>query len=151
MLGKAVAAHWRRRQRAVLALGHEHADVTDADRLIDWADAFRPEIVINCAAFTAVDRCEHERERAFAINGDGVGNVVAAAERIGAGLIQLSSDYVFDGTKREPYVESDPTGPLSAYGRTKLAAEREVEAGWIVRTAWLFGANGRNFVRTMLQ
>jgi len=103
--------------------------------------------VLHAAAWTDVDGAETDEPSAERANVAGTRNVV----RLGVPVVTYSSDYVFDGTKREPYVESDPTGPLSAYGRTKLAAEREVEAGWIVRTAWLFGANGRNFVRTMLQ
>ena len=121
MLGKAVTAHWRRRQRAVLALGHGQADVTDRRRLLEWAAAFRPEVVINCAAFTQVDRCETERETAMAVNGEAVANVVAATEEAGARLIHISSDYVFDGEATTPYVEDAPTGPRSVYGESQLA------------------------------
>ena len=88
-------------------------------------DAFRPELIVNCAAFTAVDRCESERETAFAINGNAVANVVAAADRVGAGLIHLSSDYVFDGTAGVPYREDAATAPLSVYGKSKLRGEEE--------------------------
>jgi dTDP-4-dehydrorhamnose reductase len=152
MLGKAVAAHWRRRQTAVLALGHQHADVTDLDRLVGWAEGFRPEIIVNCAAFTHVDRCETEPETAMAINGDAVANVVVAADRVGAGLIHLSSDYVFDGAARDPYPEDAPTGPRSVYGESKLRGEQEAlryPRALVVRASWLFGPGGSSFVTTI--
>ena len=152
MLGQAVTALWRRRQRAVLALGHGQADVTDRRRLLEWARVFRPEVVINCAAFTHVDRCEAERETALAVNGAGVANVVAAAEPTRARLIQVSSDYVFDGDGDAPYVEDAPTGPRSAYGESKLEGERQAlryRRSLVVRTSWLFGPGGPNFVATI--
>jgi len=152
MLGRAVAAHWRRRQRAVLALGHRQADVTDLDSLVGWAEAFRPEIIINCAAFTWVDRCESERETALAINGDAVTNVVAAADRVGARLIQISSDYVFDGKAGASYREDAPTAPLSVYGESKLRGEHAAlryPRALVVRASWLFGPGGPNFVTTI--
>ena len=156
MLGKAVAAHWRRRQRAVLALGRAVADISDRDRLIAWAENFRPEVIINCAAFTQVDLCESERDTALAINGDAVANVVAAADRVGAGLIHISSDYVFSGTLAEsgetPYPEDAPTGPLSVYGESKLRGEQEAlryPRALVVRASWLFGPGGPNFVATI--
>ncbi len=152
MLGRAVAEHWRRRQRAVLAIDLEHADITDRDELLEWAETFRPEIIINCAAFTQVDRCESEREKAMAINGDAVANVVAAAERVGARLIQISSDYVFDGMGDVPYSEDAPTAPLSVYGESKLRGDREAlrySRALVVRASWLFGPGGPNFVTTI--
>ncbi len=152
MLGRAVAAHWRQRQRAVLAIDLEHADITDRGSLLSWAEAFRPEVIINCAAFTQVDRCESERQTALAINGDAVANVVCAAERVGAGLIQISSDYVFDGTGDLPYSEDAPTAPLSVYGESKLRGEQEAlrySRALVVRSSWLFGPGGPNFVATI--
>ncbi len=152
MLGQAVAAHWRRRQRAVLALGHAHADLTDRAELLRWAEVFRPELIINCAAFTHVDHCESEAETALAINGDAVAHAVAAAERVGAGLIQISSDYVFDGKADRPYREDAPTGPLSVYGKSKLRGEQEAlkyPRALVVRASWLFGPGGPNFVTTI--
>jgi dTDP-4-dehydrorhamnose reductase len=107
--------------------------------------------VINCAAWTDVDGAEQHEDEALRINRDGARNVAEAAGRV----VYVSTDYVFDGTKREPYLPSDPVNPLSAYGRTKLAGERATaEANprhFIVRTSWLFGRGGRNFVETMLQ
>src|SRR5436853_4618452 len=126
MLGQAVVAEARSRGWAALGLSHAQADVTDRERLLGWADAFRPDVVINCAAHTKVDACEAERERAFEIKGVAVANVAAAADRAGARLVHVSTDYVFDGTPqstREPYSEEAPTAPLSVYGRSKLAGE----------------------------
>jgi dTDP-4-dehydrorhamnose reductase len=107
----------------------------------------RPELVLHTAAWTDVDAAEEDPAAAAAVNVEGTRNIAA----LGAPLVYYSTDYVFDGRKREPYVESDEPGPLSVYGRTKLAGEREVLAGWIVRSSWLFGWTGRNFVRTMLR
>ncbi len=152
MLGKAVAEYWRCRQRAVLALDRDHADIEDRERLIAWAENFRPELIVNCAAFTAVDRCESERETALAVNGSAVANVVAAADRVGAGLIHLSSDYVFDGTAETPYREDARTAPLSVYGESKLRGEEEAlryPRALVVRASWLFGPGGPNFVTTI--
>jgi dTDP-4-dehydrorhamnose reductase len=106
-----------------------------------------PELVLHAAAWTKVDDAESDPEEAERANVDGTRNVVA----LGAPVVYYSSDYVFDGTKREPYVESDPTNPLGIYARTKLEGEQEVRDGWIVRSSWLFGWTGHNFVRTMLR
>ncbi|MEA2603592.1 MAG: dTDP-4-dehydrorhamnose reductase [Acidobacteriota bacterium] len=153
MLGQAVIAEARSRGWAALGLSHVQADVTDRERLLGWADAFRPEVVVNCAAHTRVDACETEAERAFAINGDAVANAAAVAERAGARLVHVSTDYVFDGAGREPYLEEAPTAPLSVYGRSKLGGEAHAlacERGLVVRTSWLFGPGGPNFVATMV-
>jgi dTDP-4-dehydrorhamnose reductase len=116
----------------------------------------RPELVINCAAWTNVDGAETEYDRALAVNGPGAGNVARAAADAGAWTIHVSSDYVFDGTKRQPYVESDQVGPVSGYGRSKLAGEIAVAQATpyrhtIVRTSWLFGAYGPCFPSTILK
>ena len=107
----------------------------------------RPQLVLHAAAWTEVDDAESDPEGARRVNVEGTRNVVA----LGAPVVYYSSDYVFDGSKREPYVESDPTKPLGVYGRTKLDGELEVREGWIVRSSWLFGWTGHNFVRTMLR
>jgi dTDP-4-dehydrorhamnose reductase len=107
----------------------------------------RPGLVLHAAAWTDVDGAESDPVGAHRANADGTRNVVS----LGAPVVAYSSDYVFDGTKGEPYVESDPTAPLGAYGHSKLAGEAEVGEGWIVRTSWLFGPTGHNFVRTMLR
>jgi dTDP-4-dehydrorhamnose reductase len=106
----------------------------------------RPTLVFHAAAWTDVDGAEEQPEQAALVNVQGTRNVVA----LGVPVVYFSTDYVFDGEKREPYVESDEPTPLSVYGRTKLAGEREVRQGWIVRSSWLFGWTGRNFLRTML-
>ena len=105
-----------------------------------------PDLVLHAAAWTDVDGAEQREALAAAVNVRGTRNVV----ELGAPVVYYSTDYVFDGSKREPYVESDEPNPLSAYGRTKLAGELEVRDGWVVRSSWLFGATGRNFLRTML-
>lgn len=105
------------------------------------------DLVLHAAAWTDVDGAEADPAGAEAVNVVGTRNVVA----LGAPVVYFSTDYVFDGRKREPYVESDESRPLSVYGRSKLAGEREVREGWIVRSSWLFGWSGRNFVRTMLE
>jgi dTDP-4-dehydrorhamnose reductase len=111
--------------------------------------------VINCAAWTDVDGAEDHEEQATAINGEGAGNLAREAADAGVRLVHVSSDYVFDGQGRAPYVESDPVRPLSAYGRSKLAGEQTVAAAGgdhvIARSSWLFGAGGKNFVETMLR
>lgn len=106
-----------------------------------------PDLVLHAAAWTDVDGAEADPAGARAVNVDGTRAVVA----LGAPVVYYSTDYVFDGRKREPYVESDEPRPLSVYGRTKLEGEREIRAGWVVRSSWLFGAAGHNFVRTMLR
>jgi dTDP-4-dehydrorhamnose reductase len=133
--------------RAV-ALTHAELDVTDREAA---RSALEGATVVNCAAYTDVDGAEAEPEAAHAVNVDGARNVAEAASRV----IYVSTDYVFDGTKAGPYVESDAVNPLSAYGRSKLAGERATltasPQSLIVRTSWLFGAGGRNFVATMLR
>jgi dTDP-4-dehydrorhamnose reductase len=117
--------------------------------------AFRPHLVVSAAAFTAVDKAESEPDLAFAINRDGAGVVAAAAAEAGAPVIQLSTDYVYDGGKPTPYVEDDPVAPQSVYGRSKLEGERAAAAAnpqtIVLRTAWVFAPYGANFVRTMLR
>jgi len=107
---------------------------------------YSPSLVLHAAAWTDVDGAEDHPQQAGVVNVEGTRNVVA----LGAPVVCYSTDYVFDGTKREPYVESDEPNPLSVYGRTKLLGEQEVKRGWIVRSSWLFGWTSRNFVRTML-
>jgi dTDP-4-dehydrorhamnose reductase len=142
-------------QRLAPSLGHEfigydlpELDITDAAAVRAVVRKARPEVVINCAAFTAVDAAEADEATALAVNGTAVASIAAAADEAGATLVQISTDYVFDGAARRPYREDDAVNPLSAYGRTKLAGERAAAAArrhLIVRTAWLFG-EGANFV-----
>src|ERR1700761_7480130 len=118
-------------------------------------EAFRPDIVVNPAAYTAVDKAESEPEQAFALNRDGAGAVAAATAALGVPVVQLSTDYVFDGTKDAPYLESDPVRPQSVYGHSKLEGERVVASAnprhIVLRTAWVYAPYGGNFVRTMLR
>ena len=130
----------------VLAFTHADWDVTQLPPRALLGGPMQPALVLHAAAYTAVDAAESDPDRAEAVNVLGTRNAVL----LGAPLVYYSTDYVFDGTKGEPYVESDEPRPLSVYGRTKLAGEREVREGWIVRSSWLFGATGSNFVRTML-
>lgn len=153
MLGQAVVQEARSRGWDALGLSREQADVTDRARLLGEVRTFRPQVVVNCAAHTKVDACETEVERAFAINAEGAGNAAAAAESAGARFLHVSTDYVFDGTAREPYREDAATAPLSVYGQSKLEGERralEYDRALVVRTSWLFGPGGPNFVATMV-
>lgn len=131
----------------------EELDISDERAVGTIIDRITPDIIINCAAFTAVDLCESEEDRAYEINALGPKYLAMAAERTGAVLVHLSSDYVFDGNGSKPYIESDPTSPISAYGRTKLAGEVFVKENcnryFILRPAWVYG-QGKNFVKTML-
>jgi dTDP-4-dehydrorhamnose reductase len=140
----------------VVALTRAQLDVTDAGAVRDAVRDTRPGAIVNCAGWTDVDGAESAEAAATAINGDGAGHVAAAAAEVGAFVVHISTDYVFAGDAREPYAEADPTGPRTAYGRSKLAGERAVaaaapDAHAIVRTAWLFGPHGPNFVDTMLR
>ncbi len=152
MLGRAVVAEGQRRGATILSLDIDRVDIRVRRQLLDQAAKFRPRLVVNCAAFTQVDACEEERETAFEVNGHAVANVAAAAESVGAGLVQISTDYVFDGAAREPYGEGAATNPQSVYGESKLAGETAALAydrALVLRTSWLFGPHGPNFVATM--
>ena len=140
----------------VVALDHAALDVTDADAVESAIAHARPGAVVNCAAWTDVDGAESDIEAALAANRDGAGNVASAAAAHSAWIVHVSSDYVFDGTKTEPYLESDPVSALSAYGRSKLEGELAVaraapDSHTIVRSSWLFGVDGRCFPKTILR
>lgn len=155
MLGRDVMLAAGNAGHDVVGFGRAELDVTDAGALERKLDLERPDVVLNCAAWTDVDGAEQAEEAAFAVNGTGAGSVAGAAAAVGAGVVYVSTDYVFDGAKGAPYVESDQPAPLSAYGRTKLAGEEATAAAnkrhFIVRTAGLFGVGGANFVETMLR
>ena len=154
MLGRDVVLAAGNAGHEVVGFGHLELDVTNPDALGAKFELERPDVVINCAAYTNVDGAEGAEEAAMAVNGTAAGHVAAAAAR-GASVLYVSSDYVFDGAKGEPYVESDQVAPLSAYGRTKLAGEEATMAAnkrcFVVRSSWLFGIAGGNFVETMLR
>ena len=139
----------------VVACDHSACDVTDFDHLRSVIRQLRPAVIVNAAAYTAVDRAEAEPELALRINGEAPGIMAEEAARLGALLIHYSTDYVFDGDKPAPYREDDPTGPRSVYGRSKLAGEEAIRAvggkSVIFRTSWVFGARGANFVKTILR
>ncbi|MDA8015852.1 MAG: dTDP-4-dehydrorhamnose reductase [Thermoanaerobaculia bacterium] len=152
MLGKAVVADGRRRGRAVLGLGRVHADVTERAQLLRWVDEYRPELIINCAAFTLVDECETRREEALAVNGEALENITAAAGHAGADLVHVSTDYVFNGSATAPIPEDAPTDPQSVYGLSKLRGEElalRYDRALVVRASWLFGPGGPNFAATI--
>jgi dTDP-4-dehydrorhamnose reductase len=155
MLGHRVVEDARARGWDVVGIDLPDGDLTDPTIAQDLVEEAGPEAVVHCAAYVDVDRAEGDEGRALAVNADASANVAAAAAMVGARIVAVSTDYVFDGTLTgRPYVESDPTSPIGAYGRTKLAGEQAV-AGHndnhaIARTAWLFGVRGKNFLDTML-
>ena len=155
MLGHKVVAEAQRRGHEVVGADIDEFDLTDVAATRAFVGDARPDAVVNCAAYTNVDGAEEHEDVALAVNGAGAGNVAAAAAEHGARVVHVSTDYVFDGRNDRPWRESDAVGPLGAYGRTKLAGEQAVAAAnpehAIVRTAWLFGVGGPNFVETMLR
>jgi len=156
MLGQDVMARLRRDGETAAGLDRAGLDITDADMVHDVIAAHRPRIVVNCAAWTAVDDAEAREADALRVNGDGPRHLAEACAKAGAALVHVSTDYVFAGDGTGPYPEDAPTAPRSAYGRTKLAGEQAVlaalpDVGYVVRTAWLYGAGGGNFVDTMIR
>jgi len=139
----------------VIATDRSTLDLADVDAIRRVVREVKPEVVVNAAAYTAVDRAESETELAMRINGVAPGVLAEAAKRLGALLVHYSTDYVFDGTKESPYVESDAPNPINVYGESKLAGERAIESLMsrylIIRTSWVYGARGSNFLRTMLR
>lgn len=155
MLGSDVATMGASMSHEIVALDRDDLDVTDPGRVERLILRERPGAVINCAAWTKVDAAEEFESEADQVNGEGAGFVADAAAKAGAMVVYPSTDYVFDGTKKGPYTESDEPAPLQAYGRSKLAGERATallnRQSFIVRTSWLFGPRGENFVETMLR
>lgn len=139
----------------VTALGSTELDLADAAALRAAVREIRPDIIVNAAAYTAVDKAESEPDRAYAVNGIAPGLLAEEAARQGALLVHYSTDYVFDGTKADPYLETDLTGPLGVYGASKLAGEEAVRSAagrhLIFRTSWVYGGRGKNFLRTILR
>lgn len=143
------------RHHEVLALSHSELNIADRERVLQICGEWCPEVIINAAAYTAVDACEREVDKAFAVNALGPRNLAEGARMVGAHLVHVSTDYVFDGMSKVPYLEWDPPRPLSVYGRSKLAGEREVQAGLagatVVRTSWVCSRHGPNMVKTVLR
>lgn len=154
MLGRDVVGSAAERGHDVVGFGRAELDITDAAAVARALAEAGPAVVVNCAAWTDVDGAESDEAGALAVNATGAGILARAATAAGVRLVHVSTDYVFDGRATAPYVESDPVAPTSAYGRTKLAGERAVLAAGaqhaVVRSSWLFGTGGRNFVATML-
>jgi dTDP-4-dehydrorhamnose reductase len=154
-VAQALAHAYKLRGDDVTLVGRSTISVTDQKRLLPAVIAFNPDLVVNAAGYTAVDKAEDDREVAFAVNRDGAGFVAEAAQAADAPLIHLSTDYVFDGKKQIPYLETDATNPLGVYGESKLAGEIAVAScatnHLILRTSWVCSPIGHNFVKTMLR
>jgi dTDP-4-dehydrorhamnose reductase len=139
----------------IIAVGRPDVDLLDPASILPALEAARPDAIVSAAAYTAVDKAETEKDAAFAINAAGAGAVAQAARALGVPVLHLSTDYVFDGSKAERYLESDPTGPTSVYGASKLEGERQVAAATddhaIFRTTWVYSPYGANFLKTMLR
>jgi len=156
MLAREVRERAERAGYSVVPYDLPGFDLTNGDQVLAEMERVRPEVIINCAAYTNVDGAETEEALATRVNGLGPGYLAEAAMAVGAVLVHISTDYVFDGCKSSPYLETDPVGPLSAYGRSKLAGEQAILASgleryFIVRTSWLYGPGGRNFVETIMR
>ncbi len=139
--------------REVVAADRSMVDLGSRDSVLGAITSLRPDVIVNCAAFTAVDRCEDEADHAYLINAVGVRHLADAAHRVGSHVVHVSTDYVFDGTKAEPYHEWDATNPQSVYGRSKLGGEAELAGAGatIARTSWVCGYTGGNMVKTVLR
>ena len=156
MLGQDLMAALRRDGEPAVGLTRPDLDITDQSAVAAAVRRYKPEALVNCAAWTAVDDAEAHEDEALRVNGTGAAHLAAACATQGTLLVHISTDYVFGGDARLPYEERDPADPRTAYGRTKLAGEQAVlgllpEAGYVVRTSWLYGAYGHNFVRTMMR
>jgi len=143
------------KEHDVTGLSHQELDVTDEQDVKNCIGFVKPDVVIHAAAYTDVDGCESNRELAFLVNADGAKNVALACKKTSSVMVYISTDYVFGGTKSVPYKEEDETCPLNGYGESKLAGENYVKSildkYYIVRTSWLFGKNGKNFIETILR
>ncbi len=152
-LGRAINVEYANEDVELINTDVEELDITNIDQVMGFVMNNRPDVIINCAAHTNVNACESQSDLAYKINAIGPRNLSIAATRVGAKMIHVSTDYVFDGTATEPYNEFSPVAPLGAYGKTKLEGEKFVQQFadryFIIRTAWLYG-DGKNFVNTML-
>lgn len=155
MLGSDLMDVLKDKGHEIIATDVEELDITNIDHVRGMFNEEKPEIVINVAAYTDVDGCETNMDLAYNVNAIGPKNLAIASNEIGSKLLHISTDYVFSGEKSEPYTEEDETGPESYYGVTKLDAEKFIQENiddyFILRTAWLYGFNGKNFVKTMLE
>ena len=153
-LGKAIQKEYESEAAELILTDVADLDITDNAQVLQFVREHKPQVIMNCAAHTAVDLCEEQWDLAYRINAIGPRNLAIAATQTGAKLMHISTDYVFSGDGDHPYTEFDPVGPNSAYGKTKLEGERFVQQFaknyFIIRTAWLYG-DGKNFVKTMLK
>ncbi len=139
---------------SVVSLSKSDLDISEQDEVNKIILQLKPQIIIHAAAFTAVDQCEIDRKKAYQVNGLGAGYVALAANKVGARMFYISSDYVFDGNKQSPYLEEDVPYPQSTYGMSKWIGEQlvlSINKGTVIRTSWLYGHDGKNFVKTMLE
>lgn len=154
LLGGAVARHFEAQGAKVFAFDHASLDITDTDAVHKAIEDAAPDVVVHCAAMTDVDGCEERPDDAFAINSEGSHNVASASSHVGASIVAVSTDYVFDGAQG-PYTEDDETDPIQVYGSSKLAGEHAVreatERHFIVRSAWIYGPGGKNFLSKLPQ
>ncbi len=154
-LGYDVCRELERRHMTFQGVSSRDFDLTSPEDIRSYVTAYAPDAVIHCAAYTAVDQAEEAQERCWAINAEGTRAIAACCQELGAKMLYISTDYVFPGDGDQPYEADAKTGPLNIYGRSKLAGEKAVQAclprHFIVRISWVFGKNGRNFVRTMLR
>lgn len=154
-LGSELCETLKAQNHKVIAHDKDTLDIVDYRQVLGAILEEKPEIIINTAAYTNVDACEKDYAGAYAVNVLGAMNIARAAQAINAKVLHISTDFVFDGSKETPYFEYDATNPLSAYGKTKLAGEwavrNECKQHFIVRTSWLYGKNGNNFVKTMIK
>jgi len=156
MLARKVAEQAADNDYSIIGLDLPDFDLTNRTQVLAEMERVQPAVIVNCAAYTNVDGAESEVELATRVNGLGPGYLAEAAQTVGAVLVHISTDYVFDGRKDSPYLETDPVGPLSAYGRSKLAGEQAILASglgryFIIRTSWLYGPGGKNFVETIMR
>ena len=153
MLGQDLCPILEDEEFDVIETGHDVLDITDTENIEEVFENYKPDFVINCAAYTNVDKAEDEEELAFKINAQGSENLAKICNELDIPILYISTDYVFDGTKKGKYLPDDKTNPINVYGKSKLAGEeaiRKNEKHYIVRTSWLYGHHGKNFVETMI-
>lgn len=155
MLGQDVARVLNDSGFMVFPFGHKQLDITDMEAIYRTFKKCKPDVIVNCAAYTEVDKAEEEKDLAFQVNALGVQNLAIACEGFGILICHISTDYVFDGEKKGPYTPFDNPNPINTYGLSKLAGEKYIQwitnKFYIVRTSWLYGKNGKNFVNTILK
>lgn len=154
-LGQDVLLELERKNHQAFGADRQQLDITKEEDVINYIQEIKPDVILHCAAYTNVDAAEENEDAAYQVNAAGSEYLAKAAKQIGAKMLYVSTDYVFDGSASEPYEVDEPTKPLGAYGRTKLAGEqllqKHLDEYFIVRTAWVFGIHGNNFVKTMIR